>query len=34
MQNEIRSPKKGKVERVLAKEGQNVNAGEILAWVE
>jgi pyruvate carboxylase subunit B len=34
MQNEIRSPKNGKVERLLAKEGQNVNAGEVLAWVD
>ena len=34
MQNEIRSPKSGTVERVLAKEGQNVSAGEVLAWVE
>ncbi|PYT48715.1 MAG: hypothetical protein DMG44_13855 [Acidobacteria bacterium] len=34
MQNEIRSPKSGTVERVLAKEGQAVNAGEVLAWVE
>jgi biotin carboxyl carrier protein len=34
MQNELRSPKGGKVERVLASEGQNVSAGEILAWVE
>jgi biotin carboxyl carrier protein len=34
MQNEIRSPKKGKVERVVATEGQNVNAGEVLAWVD
>ena len=34
MQNEIRSPKTGKVERLLAKEGQNVNAGEVLAWVD
>lgn len=33
MQNEIRSPKSGTVERVLAQEGQNVNAGDILAWV-
>jgi biotin carboxyl carrier protein len=33
MQNEIRSPKSGTVERVLVKEGQPVNAGEILAWV-
>jgi len=34
MQNEIKSPKNGKVERVLAKEGQSVNAGDVLAWVE
>jgi len=34
MQNEIRSPKKGKVERLHAKEGQAVNAGDILAWVD
>jgi biotin carboxyl carrier protein len=32
MQNEIRSPKSGTVER-LAREGQTVNAGEILAIV-
>ncbi|MGB2635438.1 MAG: biotin/lipoyl-containing protein [Candidatus Acidiferrum sp.] len=34
MQNEIRSPKKGKVERLHAKEGQAVNAGDVLAWVD
>jgi biotin carboxyl carrier protein len=34
MQNEIRSPKSGKVERLVVKEGENVNAGEVLAWVE
>jgi biotin carboxyl carrier protein len=33
MQNEIRSPKTGAVERLLAKEGQTVNAGEILAVI-
>ena len=33
MQNEIRSPKSGRVERLLVKEGQAVNAGEILAVV-
>jgi biotin carboxyl carrier protein len=33
MQNEIRSPKSGTVERLLAVEGQAVNAGEILAIV-
>jgi biotin carboxyl carrier protein len=32
MQNEIRSPKSGTIER-LAREGQTVNAGEILAVV-
>jgi len=32
MQNEIRSPKSGTVEK-LAREGQTVNAGEILAIV-
>jgi biotin carboxyl carrier protein len=32
MQNEVRSPKSGKVEK-LAKEGQTVNAGEVLAVV-
>jgi biotin carboxyl carrier protein len=34
MQNEIRSPKGGTVERLQVKEGQPVNAGEVLAWVE
>jgi biotin carboxyl carrier protein len=33
MQNEIRSPKSGVVERLLAKEGQAVGAGEIVAIV-
>jgi biotin carboxyl carrier protein len=33
MQNEIRSPKTGTVERLLAKEGQTVNAGEVLAVI-
>ncbi len=33
MQNEIRSPKSGTVERILAQEGQPVNAGEILCVV-
>jgi biotin carboxyl carrier protein len=33
MQNEIRSPKSGTIERVLAEEGQAVNAGEILCFV-
>jgi len=34
MQNELRSPKTGKLERLHAKEGQAVNAGDILAWIE
>jgi biotin carboxyl carrier protein len=33
MQNEIRTPKAGTVERVLVKEGQTVNAGEVLAVI-
>jgi len=33
MQNEIRSTKTGRVERVQVKEGQNVNAGELLCVV-
>ena len=33
MQNEIRSPKAGTVERLLVREGQAVNAGEILAVI-
>ena len=33
MQNEIRSPKSGTVEKLLAAEGQPVNAGETLAVV-
>jgi biotin carboxyl carrier protein len=34
MQNEIRSPKSGTVERVLANEGQAVNNGDVLVWVD
>ena len=34
MQNEIRSPKSGIVERVLANEGQAVNNGDVLVWVD
>jgi biotin carboxyl carrier protein len=34
MQNEIRSPKSGTVEKLLVKEGQPVNAGEILVWID
>lgn len=33
MQNEIRSPKTGAVERLMVTEGQTVNAGEILAII-
>jgi len=34
MQNEIKSPKKGVVRRMVAAEGANVNAGDVLAVVE
>jgi len=34
MQNEIKSPKKGILRRLLAAEGSNVNAGDVLAIVE
>jgi biotin carboxyl carrier protein len=33
MQNEIRAPKTGTVEHLLAKEGQTVSAGEVLAVI-
>jgi len=33
MQNEIRSPKRGTIERLNVKEGQPVNAGEVLCIV-
>jgi biotin carboxyl carrier protein len=33
MQNEIRSPKSGKIEKLLVVENQTVNAGETLAVV-
>lgn len=34
MQNEVRSPKSGVVERLAVAEGQAVNAGDVLAWVD
>jgi biotin carboxyl carrier protein len=34
MQNEIKSPKKGVVQKILAAPGANVNAGDVLAIVE
>jgi biotin carboxyl carrier protein len=34
MQNEIKSPKKGVVQKILAIEGAAVNAGDVLAIVE
>jgi len=34
MQNEIRSPKKGTVQKMLAVPGAAVNAGDVLAIVE
>jgi biotin carboxyl carrier protein len=33
MQNEIRSPKSGTVERLMVREGQTVNTGEVLAII-
>lgn len=34
MQNEIRSPKQGRLQKLLVREGMNVKAGETLALVE
>ncbi len=34
MQNEIKSPKKGTIQKMLAAEGMAVNAGDVLAIVE
>ena len=34
MQNEIKSPKKGTVQKILISEGATVNAGDVLAIVE
>ena len=34
MQNEIKSPRKGVIQKMLAVEGANVNAGDVLAVVE
>jgi biotin carboxyl carrier protein len=34
MQNEIRSPKKGTVQKIMVTEGAAVNAGDALAIVE
>jgi biotin carboxyl carrier protein len=34
MQNEIRSPKSGRLEKLFVSEGQAVNAGDLLAWVD
>jgi biotin carboxyl carrier protein len=34
MQNEIKSPKKGTVRKIVAAEGANVNAGDVLVIVE
>jgi biotin carboxyl carrier protein len=34
MQNEIKSPKKGTIQKMLAAEGGAVNAGDVLAIVE
>jgi biotin carboxyl carrier protein len=34
MQNEIRSPREGMLKQLLAREGMNVNAGDVLAVLE
>jgi biotin carboxyl carrier protein len=34
MQNEIKSPRKGAIQKILVAEGANVNAGDVLAIVE
>jgi biotin carboxyl carrier protein len=34
MQNEVKSPKTGIVEKLQAKEGHPVNAGDVLAWID
>jgi biotin carboxyl carrier protein len=34
MQNEIKSPKKGTIQKILTSEGATVNAGDVLAIVE
>jgi biotin carboxyl carrier protein len=34
MQNEVKSPKTGTVEKLQAIEGQPVNAGDTLAWID
>jgi biotin carboxyl carrier protein len=34
MQNEIKSPKKGRIQKILVDAGTAVNAGDVLAIVE
>ena len=34
MQNELRSPKDGRLKQMLVREGMNVNAGDVLAVLE
>jgi len=34
MQNEVKSPKKGTIQKILVTEGTAVNAGDVLAIVE
>ena len=34
MQNEVKSPKKGTIQKILVAEGAAVNAGDVLAIVE
>jgi biotin carboxyl carrier protein len=34
MQNEVRAPKAGTLKSIVAQQGANVNAGEVLATIE
>jgi biotin carboxyl carrier protein len=34
MQNEVKSPKKGNIRKILVSQGAAVNAGDVLAIVE
>ena len=34
MQNEVKSPKKGKIQKIVVREGAAVNAGDVLGIVE
>jgi biotin carboxyl carrier protein len=34
MQNEVKSPKKGRIQKIVVSEGAAVNAGDVLGIVE